>query len=91
VTVVVPGTSADQPEQARRSVLSATLRAQRLSLVQLRAPELRAAAYHARNRWMVDRSDLVIGFPHGDNPLSSTWYAIRYAAEQVRPRLIIPI
>ncbi len=90
LTVVVPCTLADQPEQARLTVLSATRRAQRVSLVELGAPQLGTEAYHARNRWMVDRSDLVIGFPRGDNPYSGTWYTIHYGAEQARPRLIVP-
>lgn len=91
LTVVVPCTLADQPEQARRTVLRATRRAQRVSLVELGAPQLGAEAYHTRNRWMVDRSDLVIGFPHGDDPRSGTWYTIQYGADQGRPRLIVPI
>lgn len=91
LTVVVPCTLADQPESARQTVLSATRSAQRMSLVELGAPRLGAEAYHARNRWMVDRSNLVIGFPRGENPRSGTWYTIHYGAEQARPRLIVPI
>jgi predicted Rossmann fold nucleotide-binding protein DprA/Smf involved in DNA uptake len=91
LTVVVPCTLADQPEQARQSVLSATRHAQRVSLVELGAPRLGAEAYHTRNRWMVDRSDFVIGFPHGDDPRSGTWYTIHYGANQGKPRLIVPI
>ncbi|MGH3885376.1 MAG: hypothetical protein ACRDSZ_02210, partial [Pseudonocardiaceae bacterium] len=91
LTVVVPCTLADQPEQARQTVLRATRRAQQVSLVELGAPQLSAEAYHTRNRWMVDRSDLVIGFPHGDDPRSGTWYTIHYGANQGRPRLIVPI
>ena len=33
----------------------------------------------------------VIGFPHGDDLRSGTWYTIRYGAEQSMPRLIVPI
>ena len=91
LTVVVPCTLADQPEQARQTVLRATRRVQRVSLVELGAPQVGAEAYHTRNRWMVDRSDLVIGFPHGDDPRSGAWYTIHYGADQGRPRLIVPI
>ncbi len=91
LTVVVPCTLADQPEQARQTVRETAHRVERVSLVELGAPQLAEEAYHARNRWMVDRSDLVIGFPHGEDPRSGTWYTIRYAAEQSRPRLIVPI
>ena len=34
-------------------------------VVELGATLLGKAAYHARNRWMVDRAALVIGFPRG--------------------------
>ncbi len=91
LTVVVPCTLADQPDQARQTVLRATHHAQRVSLVELGARQLGAEAYHTRNRWMVDRSDLVIGFPRGDDPRSGTWYTIHYGAHQDRPRLIVPI
>lgn len=91
LTVVVPCTLADQPEHARQTALSATGRTHRVSLVELGAPRLGVDAYHARNRWMVDRSDLVIGFPRGDSPGSGTWYTIHYGAERARPRLIVPI
>ena len=91
LTVVVPCTLGDQPEQARLTVLSATRQAQRMSLVELGAPRLGMEAYRARNRWMVDRSDLVIGFPRGDNQGSGTWYTIHYGAENGRHRLIVPI
>jgi hypothetical protein len=91
LTVVVPCTLADQADQARQTVLSATRRAERVSLVELGGAKLGTEAYHARNRWMVDRSDLIVGFPHGDNPRSGTWYTIHYGAEQGRPRLIVPI
>ncbi|MGH3977568.1 MAG: hypothetical protein ACRDRZ_00975 [Pseudonocardiaceae bacterium] len=91
VTIVVPCRLADQPEEARQTVLSATLRTQRVSLVELGEQQLSTEAYHARNRWMVDRSDLVIGFPRGDDPRSGTWYTIHYGAQHGRPRLIVPI
>ena len=91
LTVVVPCRLVDQPEEARQTVLSATRRAQRVSLVELGAPELGTKAYHTRNRWMVDRSNMVIGFPRDDDPRSGTWYTIHYGAEHGRPRLIVPI
>ena len=45
LTVVVPCTLADQPEQARQSVLRNIRRAQRVALVELGAPRLGAEAY----------------------------------------------
>lgn len=91
LTVVVPRRLSDQPEAAQ----TATAAAQRVGrveeVVELAAVELSADAYHARNRWMVDRSDFVIGFPHGDDQRSGTWYTLRYAAGQDKPRLIVPV
>lgn len=40
---------------------------------------------------MVDRSEFVIGFPFGDNPVSGTWYTLNYAAEHGKPRLVVPL
>ena len=91
LTIVVPCRLVDQPDQARQSVLSAIRHFPRASLVELGAPQLDAEAYHTRNRWMVDRSGLVIGFPCGDDPRSGTWYTIHYGANQGKPRLIVPI
>jgi hypothetical protein len=79
---VVPYTLADQPEQARQTVLRATRHAQRVALVELYASQLGIEEYHARNRWMVNRGDLVIGFSHGDDPRSGTWYTIHYGTNQ---------
>lgn len=91
LTVVVPCLLVDQPEQARQAFLAAARRAKRVSLVELGAPKLGSQAYYARNRWMVDRSEFVIGFPRGDDSRSGTWYTIHYGAEQAKPRLIVPI
>ncbi|MEU6394117.1 hypothetical protein [Streptomyces sp. NPDC046939] len=91
ITVVVPGTVAQQPPEARRTVDECRERIARV--VELGAPELRTAAYHARNRWMVDRSDMVIGFPAEGRPKggSGTWQTIDYGAHRGKPRLIVPV
>ncbi|MFB7532504.1 hypothetical protein ACFC0C_30675 [Streptomyces sp. NPDC056178] len=59
--------------------------------MELGAPELRTPAYHARNRWMVDRTSMTIGFPHAAEPSTGTWQTIGYTAEQGKPRLIVPV
>ncbi|MFB6987668.1 hypothetical protein [Streptomyces sp. NPDC056304] len=59
--------------------------------MELGAPELRTPAYHARNRWMVDRTSMTIGFPHAAGPSTGTWQTIGYTAEQGKPRLIVPV
>ncbi|MEU6964597.1 hypothetical protein [Streptomyces chrestomyceticus] len=92
ITVVVPMTVAQQPEEARQAI--AQCRSRISEVVELQAPELHPAAYHARNRWMVDRSDLTIGFPlegsHGTTRTSGTWQTLDYTASLGKPRLVVP-
>ncbi|MFJ6571942.1 hypothetical protein ACIQNU_31520 [Streptomyces sp. NPDC091292] len=90
ITVVTPGTLGQQPPEARQAVERCRNRID--GIVELAAAELRSAAYHARNRYMVDRSDMVIGFPLGrSDATSGTWHTINYGAESGKPRLIIPV
>ncbi|MFD0436988.1 LOG family protein [Streptomyces chartreusis] len=89
LTVVVPGTVDQQPAEARQAI--ARVRDRIKDVVELRAPELKSAAYHARNRWMVDRAAMTVGFPHHAEPHSGTWQTINYTAEQGKPRLIVPV
>jgi hypothetical protein len=91
VTVVVPCTVADQPASAGEGITRWSQRGRLAEIVELDAPKLGTPAYHARNRWMVDRSDFVIGFPRETEPTSGTWYTVNYAAEQGKPRLVVPI
>ncbi|MER5890952.1 hypothetical protein ABT160_44645 [Streptomyces sp. NPDC001941] len=89
ITVVVPGTVSQQPAAARRAV---TVAAHRVGeLVELGAAPLHSPAYHARNRWMVDRAELTVGFPHGTKPSSGTWQTLDYTAASGKPRLIVPV
>lgn len=91
LTVVVPCAVADQPEAAAASIRRWREAGRLVEVVELGADRLGTAAYHARNRWMVDRSDFVIGFPRGTEPTSGTWYTVNYAAEQGKPRVIVPV
>jgi hypothetical protein len=91
LTVVVPCTVADQPTVAGEAIRRWQRRGRLAEVVELRADELGTSAYHARNRWMVDRSGFVIGFPQGTEPTSGTWYTVNYAAEQSKPRLVVPL
>jgi hypothetical protein len=91
LTVVTPCSLKDQPEAAQEAV-EACRRAGRLAeLVELGGERLGTATYHARNRWMVDRSGFVVGFPVGEDDGSGTWYTLNYSAEQGKPRLIVPL
>ncbi|MFF3190573.1 hypothetical protein [Streptomyces misionensis] len=90
ITVVVPGTVAQQPAEARQAIERCRDRIE--EIVELGATELRAPAFHARNRWMVDRAQMVIGFPlAGPEGASGTWQSINYAASQGKSRLIVPV
>lgn len=90
ITIVTPGMVAQQPAKARQAISRCRERIDHI--VELGAAELRAPAYHARNRWMVDRSDIVIGFPlEGLADGSGTWQTINYGAQQGKPRLIVPV
>ncbi|MCG8917852.1 hypothetical protein L6E12_18895 [Actinokineospora sp. PR83] len=91
LTVVVPCTVADQPAAANGAIRWWQGRGRLAGVVELGAAKLGTTAYHARNRWMVDRSGLVIGFPRGTQPTSGTWYTVNYAAEQGKPRLVVPV
>jgi hypothetical protein len=92
VTVVVPATVAEQPDNAQDEILAATRLGRLSEIIELRHPRFpEAEAYHARNRWMVDHSAFLIAFPHGTNSESGTWQTIYYAAASAKPRLIVPL
>lgn len=91
LTVVVPGLLAHQPASATHMVAECHRRARLHEVVELGAAKVNAAAYHARNRWMVARSEFVIGFPFGNDPNSGTWYTLDYAAQHGKPRLVVPL
>ncbi|MDT0543869.1 MULTISPECIES: DNA-processing protein DprA [Streptomyces] len=90
ITIVVPGTVQQQPVEARQAITRSRNRI--MEIVELRADQVRGPAFHARNRWMVDRSNMVIGFPlAGPQGTSGTWQTINYGAEQGKPHLIVPV
>ncbi|WP_414504752.1 hypothetical protein [Streptomyces sp. NEAU-L66] len=90
ITVVVPGTVDQQPAEAQEAISRCQDRI--TEVIALRASELRTPAYHARNRYMVDRSEMVIGFPlAGSDSTSGTCQTIEHAAQSRKPRLIVPV
>ncbi|MGA4841783.1 hypothetical protein [Streptomyces sp. G45] len=89
ITIVVPGRIDQQPPEARQAI--ARTRDRVKEIVELRAPELKAPAYHARNRWMVDRASMTIGFPHHAEESSGTWQTLNYTRDQGKPCLIVPV
>lgn len=89
LTVVVPGTVDQQPAEARQAI--ARVRDRISEVVELKAPELNSAAYHARNRWMVDRTGMTIGFPRAGQLQSGTWQTLNYTRDQGKPHLVVPV
>lgn len=91
ITVAVPCTLTDQPPDVQAAVMEALKTRDGAELVELRrSPQPNADAYHYRNRWMVDRSELLIAFPYGDHE-GGTQYTIDYARTVNRARLVVPI
>ncbi|WP_447005152.1 hypothetical protein ACRAKI_00925 [Saccharothrix isguenensis] len=91
LTVVVPCTVADQPQPASSSIERWRARTRLTEVIELAAPALGTPAYHARNAYMVDRSEFVIGFPLGTERTSGTWHTLNYAADRGKPRLVVPV
>jgi predicted Rossmann fold nucleotide-binding protein DprA/Smf involved in DNA uptake len=90
--VAAPGTVSGQPAEAQAAIAAALQRSPRVEVVELRHPEFpSAAAYHSRNRWMVDRARLLVAFPRVNNPSSGTVYTINYAVGQGLPYVVVPI
>ncbi|MGW0905071.1 hypothetical protein [Streptomyces sp. NPDC002853] len=89
ITIVVPGRLDQQPAEARQAIARSQDRVK--DIIELKAVELRSPAYHERNRYMVDRSSMVAGFPHAGEPQSGTWQTLNYAAGLGLPRLIVPV
>lgn len=84
VTVVVPCAVDDQPAVAAEAIALWRAKGRLIDVVELGAPTLNAAAYYTRNRWMVDRSELVIGFPRGAEDTSGTWYTLKQLRRESR-------
>jgi hypothetical protein len=91
VEVVVPGRAQDQPAAAQEAIREAGRVADRVVLVELGAEPLDVEARHRRNHYMVDRSELVIGFPRADEPQGGTWHTLGYAADRRVPHLVVQV
>lgn len=89
--VVVPVTVADQPREAQLSIKEAGERGT-VEVIELCHPSGSGpAAWTARNRFMVDHCQLVIGFPASDLPdQSGTWETLEYARRCRRALLTVP-
>lgn len=89
VVVVVPGKLNQQPADAVAMVHEVTSYAPwRIQVTELEHPDFpQPAAYHNRNHFMVDRSDLVIGFPHRIRSSRGTRATLQYAKDMNVARL----
>jgi hypothetical protein len=93
LTVTVPVRRADQPADAQNAIQRAQAAGRLDRVVELAHPEgIGPAAFTARNFWLVDHADLVIGFPlSATDDGSGTWETLNYAAELGRPYLVAPL
>lgn len=92
LTVVVPATVVAQPEPARDAVRAAVAAGRVDLVVELEHPDFPStAAYHVRNRYMVDNSEMLIAFPLATGAAGGTLHTMEYAATKGLPRLIVPV
>lgn len=91
VTIVVPATLERQPEQVKGRLYDAISQGARI--VELHAPDFPSGrAYHARNRWMLNRSAFGLFYPQLDQPhKGGTWELMEVAIEKDMPRTVIPV
>lgn len=93
VAVVVPATVDEQPREAADAIRIAAASGRVHELVELVHPGFPSTeAYHARNRWMVDRAELLVAFPLADSQSEGgTAYTVDYAASRGVPRLVVDV
>lgn len=93
LTVAVPVRTTDQPADAQAVITRARAAGRVDRIVELGHPEgIGQPAFTARNFWLVEHSDLVIGFPlAATDDGSGTWETLNYAAELGKPYLVAPL
>lgn len=93
ISVAVPVRVVDQAADAQAAIATAQRLGRLHELVELAHPAgLGDAAYTARNQWLVDHAELLIGFPlTADDDGSGTWATLVYAGLRKCPRLIVPL
>ena len=88
--LVVPGRLEDQPADARYAVAMVRADGRLTELTELEGT-LDTPGYHARNQWMTDRSNMVIGFPLAGRTGGGTVWTLEYAGSLGLPCLIVPV
>lgn len=89
VVVVVPSLLNEQPQESIQAVRDFQLYSpERINVVELKHENFpMPAAFHDRNHYMVDASNLVAGFPHRTRPSNGTRATLKYAKEMNVARL----
>jgi hypothetical protein len=88
--VVVPARLEDQPADARHAVAIVRADSRLADLTELKGT-LNTPGFHARNRWMADRSEMVIGFPLAGEDSGGAVWTLDYARSLGLPCLIVPV
>jgi len=92
IHIVVPTKLEDQPQDARRAIRNALSGLPHdVTLTELDSEADSPEKYYARNRFMVDRSQMLLAFPHETELSSGTGYTVNYAATIGLPRTIWPV
>jgi predicted Rossmann fold nucleotide-binding protein DprA/Smf involved in DNA uptake len=91
VTIVVPGRLEQQPHEVKPRLYQAI--SEGALLIQLQAIDFPSApAYHARNRWMLNRSEYLAAYPLvGEDRKGGTWTTINEAMRRDMPRTVVPV
>lgn len=90
IMVVVPDILNCQPRESIDMVRDVQLHApERITIIELKHENFPMSnAFHDRNHYMVDASDLVVGFPHRTRPSNGTRATLQYAKDRGVPRLV---
>jgi predicted Rossmann fold nucleotide-binding protein DprA/Smf involved in DNA uptake len=93
LVVAVPVTTADQPHEARAAIRRAEATGRLVQLEELRHPAgVGPEAFTVRNRWLVEQSEFVVGFPAtATEDGSGTWETVNHARSLERPVLVVPV
>jgi hypothetical protein len=90
VMVIVPDIVNNQPHESVDMIRNVQLHApERLSVIELEHENFPMPnSFHDRNHYMVDASDLVIGFPHRTKKCNGTRATLQYAMDRGVARLV---
>ena len=93
LVVAVPVARADQPSEAGAAIRQAGATGRLVQLLELRHPAgLGPEAFTVRNRWLVEHSEFVVGFPAtATQDGSGTWETVNHARSLERPVLVVPV